>query len=125
MNYKNTPKGIYLLSLLSFISIIGILYYTFTTPLYIYIAIIITPVLIYQGLGLLKKWPGVINLSIVLSILLFVGGITQINVILFSSKPLGSVSPEMIIYILELVYFPFLYIYLRNEKVKDYFKEDA
>lgn len=82
-NQGNIPAGLYILSGVSLLSIFGILYYSISVPSYLYLAIILIPLLIYMGVGIIKKWPGAKQTVVVVAMLLFIGAVVDIGVALF------------------------------------------
>lgn len=54
-NRENTLVGFSILSGISLLSIFGIMYYSTNIPSYLYLAIIMTPVLIYIGIGIIAQ----------------------------------------------------------------------
>ncbi len=122
-NRKNTPVGLYILSGVSLLSIFGILYYSTTAPSYLYLAIILIPILIYIGIGIIKRWPGAMQTVIAVAILLFIGAVVDIGSVVFieGSQVLTSTG-NIIGIIVQLAILPAVYFYSRSEEVKSYFE---
>lgn len=123
-NQGNIPAGLYILSGVLLLSIFGILYYSISVPSYLYLAIILIPLLIYMGVGIIKKWPGAKQTVVVVAMLLFIGAVVDIGVALFIEGAQALTSTGSIIgIIIRLAMLPVVYFYFRSEEVKSYFKQ--
>jgi len=121
-NQKNTPSGLYVLSGVMLLTIIIILYYAITVPPYRYLAVILIPLFIYMGVGIIRRWPRARPLVMVVAMLSFVGAVANILSPLFmkESQNLTSTGAE-VINVIQLVILSVVFFYLRSEKVKSYF----
>ena len=122
-NETTIPKGLYVLSGLLLLSIILLLYYGIAYPSYTLIAIILIPLFIYMGVGIVKRWPGSRQTVMVFVFLLFILSLLNISAVLFmeEAQELSSAGGT-IRNIARLAILPFVFFYLRSEKVKSYFK---
>jgi len=127
-NQNNTPTGLYALSGFSILLILDILFVLFTSPsnwIVVIFTIILVPVLVYIGIGIVKPWPKARNTYIVVAILLFAGTIIQI-ITQVTIKGQGlAVDINAMRYILGLTIPPVIYFYLHKSKVKSYFSQPS
>ena len=123
-NQKNTPSGLIVLSGFLLLSIFGILYYAITVPSYIYLAIILIPLFIYMGLGIIKRWPGVRQTVMAVVMLLFIGAVVNLVAILFIEGAQEVTNAGGILRsIFRLAILPIVFFYLRSANVKSYFNQ--
>lgn len=123
-NRENIPAGLYILSGILLLFTFGILYYSITVPSYLYLAIILISLLIYMGVGIIKKWPGAKQTVVVVAILLFIGAVVDIGATLFTEGAQALISTGSIIgIIVRLAMLPIVYFYFRSDEVKSYFEQ--
>lgn len=125
-NPGNIPVGLYILSGISLFSIFVILYYSTTAPFYLYLTIILIPILIYMGVGIIKKWPAAKQTVMIVAMLLFIGAVVDVGAALFIGGTQALASIRSIIgIIVRLTILPVVYFYFRSEEVKSYFEAAA
>lgn len=125
-NPGNIPVGLYILSGISLFSIFVILYYSTTAPFYLYLTIILIPILIYMGVGIIKKWPAAKQTVMIVAMLLFIGAVVDVGAALFIGGTQALASIRSIIgIIVRLTILPVVYFYFRSEEVKSYFEAVA
>jgi len=125
INQNNTPTGLYVLSGFTILLLLDILFDLILSPAnwtVVISTIILIPIYVYLGIGIIKAWPQARNLFIVVAILLFIGTIIQIITQVTIEGQGLAVDINTMRYILGLTIPPVIYFYLNKSKVKSYFE---
>jgi putative effector of murein hydrolase LrgA (UPF0299 family) len=113
--------GCYVLLLL-----VDIIYDAATNPSTLYLAIILVPLYIFAGIGIIRKWDSTRNILIVVAILMIAGTITSFGTAFFLTERSFSVSTRNLLRaVLGLAVSPFMLFYLQQRSVKSYFESSA
>lgn len=123
---KSTPGGLYILSGILFLSVLSILYFSFTTPSYGYQALFWLPLFTYLAVGILTRGPAVRQILMAVIVFLFLLALSNLGATLFSDETQEfSDTGSLIRTIVRLALLPFIFFYLRTEKVKKYFERKS
>jgi hypothetical protein len=118
---KEIPKGLYVISVINFLAILDIVYDTITNSIPIYLTLLTVPVLVYIGIGVIKKWPNTRNILITVVVLTFAGAISQLILAYFVDANVVIDTKFYTTILLGTLIPIFTYLYVRKEEVRIYF----
>lgn len=125
LSNKKTPTGLYFISASYLLSsftclLIIILASLFNLWKELYMIAILIPILIYAGVGIIKRWSGARYMAIAITVLSFPVGVYILGNDLMGSQEVSS-TKDIISGIVQLAISIIIFFYLISDKVKSYY----